>query len=130
MESSGEDEYYDDSNEPTVDEVEELVERILMSPRVSVREDDSPTPSDNESGMETYDRTLPGQHSYLGSVRELSGRTILDENEIITLPLVSIRGEHCSFSLLIFNRLPLITLFRTSIESRPLHSYCGVSASQ
>ncbi|XP_023335486.1 protein cereblon [Eurytemora carolleeae] len=109
MESSGEDEYYDDSNEPTVDEVEELVERILMSPRVSVREDDSPTPSDNESGMETYDRTLPGQHSYLGSVRELSGRTILDENEIITLPLVSIRG----FVLMPGQIFPL-TLFHPS----------------
>lgn len=111
MESSGEDENYDDSNEQGMDEVDELIGRILMSsPRVSVREDDSPTPSDNESGSVTYDRTLPGQHSYLGSVRELSGRTILDENVIITLPLVSIRGEKLEIFFAHFQLIPTYIL--------------------
>ena len=81
---------------PNNEDIERLIGNILVSPQVERRVDDRPDSPENEPepgrDSETFDRTLPGQHYYLGCEREVSGRTILDENEIISLPLLSIGG--------------------------------------
>ena len=94
------------------DYVNHLLERIAFASR---RDDDSSYSPENEPGEESeqerYDRTLAGQHAYLGCGREVSGRTILDENEIISLPLMSIGN---------FNEYALITcynLYRLLVSS-------------
>lgn len=35
-----------------------------------------------------FDQTLPSRHQYLGETEELSGRTLQDENDYITIPLL------------------------------------------
>jgi len=45
-----------------------------------------------EEGLE-YDVCLPAQHSYLGNnLRELSGRVLLDDESLVTIPLLSLPG--------------------------------------
>ena len=41
----------------------------------------------------SYDRTLPAQHSYLGSdLQELKGRVMVEDNQLIKIPLLSLPG--------------------------------------
>ena len=39
-----------------------------------------------------FDRDLPGRHAYLGEGREVAGRTILDDDVSISLPLLNQPG--------------------------------------
>ncbi|XP_053206899.1 protein cereblon-like [Panonychus citri] len=59
-------------------------------------EDESIAGNEGNSRRSTgfdYDPNLPAQHSYLGNnLRELSGRVVLDDEALITLPLLSLTG--------------------------------------
>ncbi|KAG0728471.1 Protein cereblon [Chionoecetes opilio] len=50
---------------------------------------DSPSEeSEGDATAEMYDTTLPSRHEYLGETEELRGRTVQEENEYISLPLL------------------------------------------
>lgn len=62
----------------------------------SRRDDESESSGDESTGSETgvtFDRTLPSQHSYLGTGTEISGRTILEENEIQNIRILQVPGQ-------------------------------------
>ena len=44
------------------------------------------------SASVNFDRSLPGKHTYLGTEVEVEGRTILEESQLQTLPLLSMPG--------------------------------------
>jgi len=51
-------------------------------------DDDDPEPETREE----FDSELPGRHQYLGEGRELGGRTILEEGDVLSLPLLNQPG--------------------------------------
>lgn len=63
-------------------------------------------------GGSPFDTSLPAQHAYLGPGREVSGRTILEEDLLQTLPLLSMPGF-----VLVPNQVFPLTLFHPSIIS-------------
>lgn len=84
-------------------QVEEEPQELVLMEEVLVDEDadswaeyDSREESDggdsNGSGDEgcgeQYDRTLPSRHEYLGETEELRGRTVQEENDYVTIPLL------------------------------------------
>ena len=95
-------------DDSTSDEEEELLdEEVPLQPRIMLggimaflgqqRVDDSSSdegedPEDNEGDRERFDSELPGRHSYLGEGREVGGRTILDDDSILSLPLLNQPG--------------------------------------
>jgi len=59
-----------------------------------------------------FDRTLPGKHTYFGTEVEVEGRTILEESQVQTVPLISMPG----FILMPQQVFPL-TVFHPSVIS-------------
>ncbi|KAK3860489.1 hypothetical protein Pcinc_029018 [Petrolisthes cinctipes] len=53
-------------------------------------EPDEPEGSESggEAASEQFDTTLPSRHVYLGETEELRGRTVQEENDYVTLPLL------------------------------------------
>jgi hypothetical protein len=62
-----------------------------------------------------FDSSLPAQHAYLGAGQEVSGRTILDEDLVQSLPLLSMPGfvlvPHQVFPLTLFHP-PMISMMK------------------
>ena len=85
------------------------IRRALSRPDEEEEAGDSP-----EAGEPSvkFDSSLPAQHAYLGPGREVSGRTILEEDLIQTLPLLSMPGF-----VLVPNQVFPLTLFHPSIIS-------------
>ncbi|XP_076031486.1 E3 ubiquitin ligase component cereblon isoform X2 [Oratosquilla oratoria] len=55
---------------------------------------------------ETFDKTLPSTHAYLGETQELSGRTLVDENDYVSMPLL-LHNSLMNLVLVPGQRLPL-----------------------
>jgi len=128
--------YHDASDISTEDEVDEdvpLQPRILLAGLGALlghnhRVDDSSSgdeaevddvANDDDTG-ERFDSELPGRHTYLGEGREVGGRTILDDELLQSLPLLSQPG----LSLIPGQLLPLhlfnpslISMMKSVIES-------------
>ena len=97
--------FHEDSDSSTEEE-ELLDEEVPLQPRIMLggimaflgqqRVDDSSSneeeEAEEEGNREEFDSELPGQHSYLGEGREVGGRTILDEDTNISLPLLNQPG--------------------------------------
>lgn len=98
-------------DESTTEEEEEdddlIDEEVPLQPRIMLggimaflgqhRVDDSSSDDDDDNdenvgNREEFDSELPGQHSYLGEGRELGGRTILEDDTNISLPLLNQPG--------------------------------------
>ena len=98
-------------DESTTEEEEEgddlIDEEVPLQPRIMLggimaflgqhRVDDSSSDDDDDNDenagtREEFDSELPGQHSYLGEGRELGGRTILEDDTNISLPLLNQPG--------------------------------------
>ncbi|XP_068225702.1 protein cereblon-like isoform X2 [Palaemon carinicauda] len=54
---------------------------------VNYESGDDDTVVDDENA-EQFDVTLPSRHAYLGETQELRGRTVQDENDYVTIPLL------------------------------------------
>jgi hypothetical protein len=67
-----------------------------------------------------FDSSLPAQHAYLGAGQEVSGRTILDEDLIQSLPLLSMPGfvlvPHQVFPLTLFHP-PMISMMKAVLAA-------------
>ena len=96
---------FHEDDDSTTEEEELLDEEVPLQPRIMLggimaflgqhRVDDSSSNEDEEAedgNREEFDSELPGQHSYLGEGREVGGRTILDEDTNISLPLLNQPG--------------------------------------
>jgi len=103
------DEVIDDSSDDDFNDEEIPIQpRIMLGGVMAVlghqqRVDDSNSDDDhednddhdeeeNEENREVFDRDLPGRHAYLGEGREVAGRTILDDDVSISLPLLNQPG--------------------------------------
>lgn len=79
--------------------------------------EESDGPNGNGSGDEgfgeQYDTTLPSRHTYLGETEELRGRTVQEENDYVTIPLL-LHSSLMNLVLVPTQTLPL-TIFH------PLH---------
>ena len=96
----------DESTTGEEEEGEDLIdEEVPLQPRIMLggimaflgqhRVDDSSSNEDEEAedgNREEFDSELPGQHSYLGEGRDVGGRTILDDDTTISLPLLNQPG--------------------------------------
>eukprot|EP00088_Acartia_fossae_P048568 TRINITY_DN5300_c1_g1_i1.p1 TRINITY_DN5300_c1_g1~~TRINITY_DN5300_c1_g1_i1.p1 ORF type:complete len:511 (+),score=87.64 TRINITY_DN5300_c1_g1_i1:54-1586(+) len=68
-----------------------LIPRILQMFRQSSnrRDDDNQNDSSRTNDADlTFDLGLPGQHLYLGQGSEVQGRTVFDDNEVTTIPIL------------------------------------------
>jgi len=103
------DEVLDDSSDDDFNDEEIPIQpRIMLGGVMAVlghqqRVDDSNSDDDDqendgddseeiEESREVFDRDLPGRHSYLGEGREVAGRTILEDDVSISLPLLNQPG--------------------------------------
>jgi hypothetical protein len=86
------------------------IRRALSRPDEDEEEEEQPDSVAGEALK--FDTTLPAQHVYLGSGQEVAGRTILDEDLIQTLPLLSMPGF-----VLVPNQVFPLTLFHPAIIS-------------
>jgi len=76
-------------------------------------EDEQAEASHVEEGTAVpFDTSLPAQHAYLGAGQEVSGRTILDEDLVQSLPLLAMPGF-----VLVPNQVFPLTLFHPAIIS-------------
>ncbi|KAK7072706.1 hypothetical protein SK128_017287 [Halocaridina rubra] len=66
--------------------VEEVSDDDSLEIYESGEDDDENAPEDDNA--EQFDVTLPSRHAYLGETQELQGRTVQDENDYITIPLL------------------------------------------
>ena len=74
----------DDEDDDSVDEGNNVENDIMLDSEGEERR--------REEGQE-YDVCLPAQHSYLGNnLRELAGRVLLDDESLVTIPLLSLPG--------------------------------------
>jgi len=88
-----------------------LIPRILQLFRQhSNRRDDTDTADNDEdeprssaANSMTFDRSLPSQHLYLGAGSEVQGRTMFDEDEMRSLPIL----HHPHFVLMPGQQFPL-----------------------
>ena len=96
---------FHEDDDSTTEEEELLDEEVPLQPRIMLggimaflgqhRVDDSSSNEDEEAedgNREEFDSELPGQHSYLGEGRDVGGRTILDDDTTISLPLLNQPG--------------------------------------
>ena len=98
--------YHEEDDGGSTTEEEELMDlEVPLQPRIMLggimaflgehRVDDSSSDGEEaveEGNREKFDSELPGQHSYLGEGREVGGRTILDDDTNISLPLLNMPG--------------------------------------
>ena len=101
--------FHDESDTEEAEEGDDLLdEEVPLQPRIMLggimaflgqhRVDDSSSDDGDDNDEETdgnreeFDSELPGQHSYLGEGRELGGRTILEDDTNISLPLLNQPG--------------------------------------
>jgi len=99
--------HFEDDDDGSTTEEELLDEEVPLQPRIMLggimaflgqhRVDDSSSndgddTDDNDENREEFDSELPGQHSYLGEGREVGGRTILDDDTNLSLPLLNQPG--------------------------------------
>ena len=75
-------------------------------------EDETEDDNDDTDTRELFDSELPSRHAYLGEGREVAGRTILDEDRTVNLPLYNQPGV----DLVPGQQLPL-HLFHPSVIS-------------
>ncbi|XP_064119954.1 protein cereblon-like [Macrobrachium nipponense] len=70
-------------------EEEDVIEIVTDDDSVDNYEsgDDDETVGEDDNA-EQFDVTLPSRHTYLGETQELRGRTMQDENDYITIPLL------------------------------------------
>lgn len=62
-------------------------------PRTSSRESHGSEGRNRRQRRVSYDTSLPAQHSYLGTdLVDVQGRTVLDDDYLVTLPLLSLPG--------------------------------------
>jgi len=111
------------SYEETDDEDIPLQPRILLAglgavlgqnQRIDDSSSDSSEDEENEDDVERerFDSELPSRHTYLGEGKEVGGRTILDDDHVLSLPLLSQPG----LALIPGQLLPL-NLFHPSVIS-------------
>merc|ERR1711983_166384 len=86
---------------------------------------------DDAENREIFDNELPSRHAYLGEGREVGGRTILDEDLIVNLPLYNQPGV----DLVPGQQLPLhlfhpsvISMMRTVIETTKIFGVVSLKA--
>jgi hypothetical protein len=93
------------------------IRRAFQAPAARPDEDAGEEAAEEDSagagGPEVkFDTSLPAQHAYLGAGQEVSGRTILEEDLVQTLPLLSMPGF-----VLVPNQVFPLTLFHPAIIS-------------
>ncbi|XP_047498018.1 protein cereblon-like isoform X1 [Penaeus chinensis] len=69
-------------------EIEEISDEDSWAQYESCEESDGGNGSGGEDNGEQFDATLPSRHVYLGETQELRGRTVQDENDYVTIPLL------------------------------------------
>ena len=55
-------------------------------------DDDHAEDDDDQEAREVFDSELPARHAYLGDGRQVGGRTILDDDDVVSLPLLNQPG--------------------------------------
>jgi len=90
----------DDSDDDFLDADDEeipLQPRIMLGGALhrvddSSDDDDDDNEGEEEDTREAFDRELPGRHAYLGEGVEVGGRLILDDGDLVTMPLLNQPG--------------------------------------